>query len=318
MGDATSQKYLLRLQLEGTGTGTQSAYVSGNIREEKDGTKTQDKLNKTYRYETSGGQVLDWQPFVDAPFFPSYATVETADAALKNVLSDVGANMPVLTDHDRRIIDETKNKTYTYTGSKTGKKGLIDREADAGGYEAVEEARHPEGYDTDGDGMPDWWETAAGHDPATADNNSDADNDGYTALEDFLNWMAVPHYTLEGGKAHQIDLAPLFRGYGDKTAFSVTAADTRLNASVNGAVLTVAPSAENALATLKVTAEEDGISLTRDINVCITGNSTPVESIDIDNATMPDAHPAYTIDGKRMGKSRARQIVVRKGKKTLE
>ena len=318
MGAATSQEYLLRLQLEGTGTGTQSAYVSGNIREEKDGTKTQDKLNKTYRYETSGGQVLDWQPFVDAPFFPSYATVETADAALKNVLSDVGANMPVLTDHDRRIIDETKNKTYTYTGSKTGKKGLIDREADAGGYEAVEEARHPEDYDTDGDGMPDWWETAAGHDPATADNNSDADNDGYTALEDFLNWMAVPHYTLEGGKAHQIDLAPLFRGYGDKTAFSVTAADTRLNASVNGAVLTVAPSAENALATLKVTAEEDGISLTRDINVCITGNSTPVESIDIDNATMPDAHPAYTIDGKRMGKNRARQIVVRKGKKTLE
>ena len=130
--------------------------------------------------------------------------------------------------------------------------------------------------------------------------------------------MAVPHYTLEGGKAHQIDLAPLFRGYGDKTAFSVTAADTRLNASVNDAVLTVAPSAENALATLKVTAEEDGISLTRDINVCITGNSTPVESIDRDNATMPDAHPAYTIDGKRMGKSRARQIVVRKGKKTLE
>ena len=318
MGAATSQKYLLRLQLEGTGTGTQSAYVSGNIREETDGTKTQDKLNTTYRYETSGGQVLDWQPFVDAPFFPSYATVETADAALKNVLSDVGANMPVLTDHDRRIIDETKSKTYTYTGSKTGKKGLIDREADAGGYEAVEEARHPEGYDTDGDGMPDWWETAAGHDPATADNNSDADNDGYTALEDFLNWMAVPHYTLEGGKAHQIDLAPLFRGYGDKTAFSVTAADTRLNASVNDAVLTVAPSAENALATLKVTAEEDGISLTRDINVCITGNATPVESIDRDNATMPDAHPAYTIDGKRMGKSRARQIVVRKGKKTLE
>ena len=33
---------------------------------------------------------------------------------------------------------------------------------------------------------------------------------------------------------------------------------------------------------------------------------------------MPDAHPAYTIDGKRMGKNRARQIVVRKGKKTLE
>ena len=318
MGEATSQKYLLRLQLEGTGTGTQSAYVSGNIREEKSGTLTQDKLNTTYRYETSGGQVVNWEPFVTAPFFPSYATIESAEEALRNVLSDVGCNMPSPTAHEERIVQETLNKTYTYKGSKTGKKGLIDREADAGGYEEIGSETREADYDSDADGMPNWWEKLHGLDPQVADNNSDADNDGYTALEDFLNWMAVPHYTLEGGKAHQIDLAPLFRGYGDKTAFSVTAADTRLNASVNGAVLTVAPTAENALATLKVTAEEDGISLTRDINVCITGNATPVESIDRDNATMPDAHPAYTIDGKRMGKSRARQIVVRKGKKTLE
>ena len=317
-GPATSQKYLLRLQLEGTGKGTQSAYVNGNIREETDGTLTADKLNTTYRYELSGGQKLDWEPFVSAPFFPSYATVETAEAALKSVLSDVGANMPVLTQHDKRIIDETLNKTFSCTGSKTGKKGLIDREADAGGYEDIGEARHPEGYDTDRDGMPDWWETLAGFDPTTPDNNSDPDNDGYTALEEFLNWMAEPHYTLEGGKSHEIDLSPLFAGYGEAANFSVSSDNQDVAAYTEGSILKVSLPKINALAAVRVTAEEAGASFTRNINICINGDATGIENVNGDDTQYAALQPAYNIGGQKLDKKHKKQIVVRKGKKTVE
>jgi hypothetical protein len=41
--------------------------------------------------------------------------------------------------------------------------------------------------DTDGDGMPDAWESANGTDPAVADNNGDLDGDGYTNIEEYIN-----------------------------------------------------------------------------------------------------------------------------------
>lgn len=54
MGPATTQKKLFRLQLEGTGSGTQSAYVHGNIRQAAgNGALTEDKLKDTYVVETS-------------------------------------------------------------------------------------------------------------------------------------------------------------------------------------------------------------------------------------------------------------------------
>lgn len=41
--------------------------------------------------------------------------------------------------------------------------------------------------DADADGMPDKWESANGFDPAMDDSAGDADGDGYTNLEEFLN-----------------------------------------------------------------------------------------------------------------------------------
>lgn len=48
----------------------------------------------------------------------------------------------------------------------------------------------PAPQDTDLDGMPDSWETATGSNPRVADNNGDLNGNGYTNLEDYLNWLA--------------------------------------------------------------------------------------------------------------------------------
>src|SRR3954452_12928782 len=46
----------------------------------------------------------------------------------------------------------------------------------------------PAGWDTDADGMPDWWETKHGLNPnSAADNKLDFDNDGYINLQEYLD-----------------------------------------------------------------------------------------------------------------------------------
>lgn len=314
MGEATSQKYLLRLQLEGTGTGTQSAYVSGNIREEKSGTLTQDKLNTTYRYETSGGQVVNWEPFVTAPFFPSYATIESAEEALRNVLSDVGCNMPSPTAHEERIVQETLDKTYTYKGSKTGKKGLIDREADAGGYEEIGSETREADYDSDADGMPNWWEKLHGLDPQVADNNSDANGDGYTALEEYLNWMAEPHYFIQPGASLSIPLSPLFAGYSQAALYSASADKDNYQALINGAVLTVKAAQREETATIEVTCEEGSHHYTRHINICVSGTGTGITHPTASGQTEHRA-AQYTLGGTPVKAPRKGSLIITKGKK---
>ncbi len=63
--------------------------------------------------------------------------------------------------------------------------------------------------DTDQDGMPDEWELATGSNYQVADNNVVATN-GYTLLENYLNWMAAPHTkTYKNLTAPDYDLYPL-------------------------------------------------------------------------------------------------------------
>jgi pectate lyase len=49
----------------------------------------------------------------------------------------------------------------------------------------------PAGWDTDQDGIPDYWELEHGLNPTVTNNNADFDNDGYTDLEEYLNEIAA-------------------------------------------------------------------------------------------------------------------------------
>jgi hypothetical protein len=71
MGPSSTERYLLSADLEGTGGGTQSYYVSGNIRENLDGTKTTDQ-QALRRERVKQGQVVDWQVFRESPSFPRW------------------------------------------------------------------------------------------------------------------------------------------------------------------------------------------------------------------------------------------------------
>ena len=129
----TLHGYTLRAQFEGTGKGSQAYYYHNNSLQAANGSFTCNGNNDNCgrEYTLSGGQVLDWEPWNSKPFFASYATVQSASAAYKDVLSDVGQTMPILDNHDQRMIRETKNGTYSVVGSVGKTKGIPDRETDA-------------------------------------------------------------------------------------------------------------------------------------------------------------------------------------------
>ena len=305
MGPAVDTEFLFTAQLEGTGTGTQAYYISGNIRENLDGSQTEDKYNVTYNYQKAQSQELNWDLFVEEPFFESYATIEPARKAFKTVLSDVGANQPYFDEHDVRMVDETLNGKTSTTGSVTGKKGLIDRETDAEGfgYFPVEGQKRAADYDTDQDGMPDWWEQAKGTNPDVADNNEWQDPFGYTNLEQYLNWIAEPNYIVKPGETLSVDLTKLFAGY-DKSPWFTLESDTPegWDVTVNDNMLVATPS-ENAvaLATLKVSANDeeaadDSQKMTRNVNLCSSSIGTGIVNV----ATDADEYAVseiYSIDG---------------------
>ena len=99
-----------------------------------------------------------------------------------------------------------------------GTKGaIIANESEVGGQPAVTQMTRPAGFDTDGDGIPNAWETAHGLDPSSAsDGNGDSDGDGYTNVEEYLNELAdlacpggatMPPDTADAGAPNPADAA---------------------------------------------------------------------------------------------------------------
>lgn len=317
-GSATSQNYLLRHQFEGTGSGTQRAYVSGNIREETSGSKTKDALNDTYKYETSGDQVLNWEPWSNEPFFPSYANIETAEAAYKNVLSDVGCTQPFFDNHDQRMVNETLNRSYSTQGVRSKKNGIIDTEEDTGceGFDleklGIVNATRANDWDSDADGIPNWFEELTGTNASVANNNDDRDGDFYTDLEEYLNWIAVPNFRIESSQ--EITLKNYFAGYVSPT-YEVTSA-AGVVAQVQNSKLNVTPSETAAkLFSVVVKATEGSISLEREFHFAYSNGTSGIQTItkkDIQGREL-----FYDLFGRKMSKPVKGGVYIQNGKKFI-
>jgi hypothetical protein len=123
---------------------------------------------------------------VHEPFdYPRISYERTAEEAYVAVLASAGASHwrdPV----DERIVHDVRTGTATF-----GRNGFIDSQDEVGGWPEIRPAGSP--ADSDRDGMPDWWEGAHVLNPREhVDGNGDRDSDGYTNLEEYLNWLADP------------------------------------------------------------------------------------------------------------------------------
>ena len=116
-------------------------------------------------------------------------TTHSAQQAYEQVLNYGGCSLKRDTI-DRRIVKEARTGTVTYTGSKSGKKGIIDTPSDVGGWPEYQSGERL--TDTDNDGMPDIWEEANGLDPQDASDATKYTIDPrgwYTNVEVYCNWL---------------------------------------------------------------------------------------------------------------------------------
>lgn len=150
-------------------------YLSGNIGTARSATDPEWRVGVSYTADPlSEGfrQLTPWPVEIPLPR-------QTMTASLASqIVADSGASAPVRDSVDQRIIDSYTAETGTVPDT-------VSYPGDWPVYSSVAPA-----LDSDGDGMPDYWEEVQGLDQAIDDSAQDADGDGYTNIEEYLNTLA--------------------------------------------------------------------------------------------------------------------------------
>lgn len=137
---------------------------------------------------------------LDTPIEFVYTTTHDAQTAFERVLSYVGTSLK-RDAYDDILVDDVRKGTASFTST-----GIIDSQNQVTypdgttGWPVLNSLTAP--IDSDGDGMPDAWETANGLNPQDAADGKRKAANGYTNLENYLNSL-VEHITAaqnEGGK----------------------------------------------------------------------------------------------------------------------
>ena len=147
---------------------------------------------------------------LDEPCPTGDVTTHTAEKTYEKVLAYCGASL-YRDDVDSRNMEEVRTGTATYTGPVTKKPGQLDFINDPEGeqneaypsFPELSSENRPENYDTDGDGMPDEWETANGLNPNDANDANtftvDTEKGWYTNVEVYMN--SIVEDIIKGGNA---------------------------------------------------------------------------------------------------------------------
>jgi pectate lyase len=110
-------------------------------------------------------------------FASSQSPIMSASEVRAHLAANVGARWPIFDSADARIIDQALKGT--------GRR--IDKVSQVGGMPSYPKGSAP--VDTDNDGIPDAVEKIIGSNPNVKDDNGDADRDGYTNIEEYINGL---------------------------------------------------------------------------------------------------------------------------------
>lgn len=204
-------------------------YVTGNVNSLYDDLTADnwtkgiyDQIDKSGNDRTFTDAQNEWIKRPTPIAFPA-TTTHTAEMAFERVVDYAGASLH-RDEYDSFIAKETKEGTALF-----GNKGIINSQDDITyadghtGWPTLESEAAP--ADTDGDGMPDEWESANGLDPLSAEDGPAVASNGYTNLENYLNSL-VAHITEAQNKGGSIETAGIENIFVDNAA-SATVKDGR-------------------------------------------------------------------------------------------
>jgi hypothetical protein len=189
----------------------QSIYASGNMKDgDKDGTLNGSAT--TVSWNSGTGTILT-SPWSDVT---KSNAVYSAATAYRLVTSQTGV-LPY---------NQLDSLVWSQVGS-LGKAGQIyTSQTQTGlsnnGYGTI--ATGTRATDSDNDGMPDFWENAMGSDPKTNDAMT-VGSDGYALIEEYANWLGMPHARAQNNAPVDVDLVAFTRGFQSVSpTYSVTGA----------------------------------------------------------------------------------------------
>ncbi len=177
------------------------AYVDGNV-VEGNTRVTNDNWDGGVQVESlpNAGEYTD-EIRSKSPFAMPSMSIMDAREAFDHVLSNAGATLPARDAVDERIVRVVRTGNIEYADEinldtipkfehrrlpdDSYKLGIITDISQVGGYPEYNGTPY---LDSDGDGMPDWWEIKYGLNPDdSSDANGDINGDGYTNIEKFIN-----------------------------------------------------------------------------------------------------------------------------------
>lgn len=137
----------------------------------------------------SGGSLADTnQSKVNTPFSILPIAEQTATDAYEHVLNFGGCRLPNRDTLDERIANNVRNRTGRVIDVQGGYPHGTPYAQTVNAWPTLQSATAP--TDTDHDGMPDQWEIAHGLNPNSSADRSGIATNGYTNLENYLNYLA--------------------------------------------------------------------------------------------------------------------------------
>jgi hypothetical protein len=210
----------------------QSIYYAGNLKDSNLNGTLDGAATTPYWYQGAG-------PVLAAAWSGALAVTTYSAVSAYRISASLAGALP-RDPLDTLIISQVrtlgKGTTGTGAGSTGPGGGLYTSQTQTGlpnnGYGVIASGTKP--TDTDGDGMPDFWERSTGSDPAVVDATKKA-SDGATLIEHYLNWLAEPRAQTSTGSAVDIDLASIVPGFSDVApVFSVKAACGAVTLAADG------------------------------------------------------------------------------------
>lgn len=287
----TAKERVLSINVPKNGTGTIDYYVEGNLLD-ADGTITENPYAVNTVKDEDGNPIEGaYEPVKsETKVVDNGATYEDAKTAYARVLSEAGASLK-RDKTDQRIVNDVKNGTATF---ETSDNGMIANVEDSD-YDVYEIVKRADDFDANQNGIADWYETATGK----TDAQGDPDDDGYTNLEDYLNYIATPNQMIAAGETAEFNLADYFAGVSGAT-YAVEGRGT-----VEGSTLKVATTAaDKGFLQAQVTATSGDVKVSRVFNIYLSGT---VSSISLANngKTRVESYELYNAAGVLVGQGHA-------------
>ncbi|MCW1914050.1 autotransporter-associated beta strand repeat-containing protein [Luteolibacter sp. GHJ8] len=216
-------------------------------------------------------------------------TTDPALLAYKKILSNAGPLRldashpgPLRDEVDTRLLQNLANQTANHITRESDLAGVSNS-----GFGTLASATAP--IDTDRDAMPDAYETALGWNPATQDHNTTVSGttyfpagsaSGYTRLEEYLHFKAVPHAFVVKSGSLIVDLSRYTAGFTNAPAFTLTGigGGSATQSGPGNRIVTFNTQASAGRGGFLFTVTDtEGSTWTQQFLICVTNNSAPAD-----------------------------------------